>query len=95
MNEIVTVAKIGSGNPFYQVMSSQRKDGTKGALGAFTKELEALQYARRHHEQHRGAPYYAVLTLTREQHHVLELGTSGQSATVVVDEQSDFDEQSR
>ena len=93
MNEIVTVAKIGSSNSFYQVMSTRRNDGTKGALGAFTKELEALEYASRHHEQHRGSPNHAVLELTDEQRHVLELGTNGPSK-IAVEEEKDFVEQS-
>jgi hypothetical protein len=76
MHEIITVTKFGKGNPYYEVATTQRQDGTSGSLGAFTKELEALQYANRHSQQHRGAPHHAVLNLTDEQRHLLEHGTT-------------------
>ncbi len=76
MHEIITVTKFGKGNPYYEVASTQRQDGTSGSLGAFTKELEALQYANRHSQQHRGAPHHAVLNLTDEQRYLLEHGTT-------------------
>jgi hypothetical protein len=91
MHEIVTVTKRGKGSPYYEAASTQRKDGTSGSLAAFTRELEALQYASRHHEQHCGSPNHAVLDLTDEQRHVLEQGPSGKQEPVVAEVNSDED----
>lgn len=74
MQEIITVTKIGKGNGYYEVSSTQRNNGTSGSLGAFSKELEALQYANRHVQQHRAAPNNAVLSLTEEQQYLLDHG---------------------
>jgi hypothetical protein len=89
MHEIVTVTKRGKGKPYYEAASTQRKDGTSGSLAAFTRELEALQYACRHYEQHRGAPNHAVLELTDEQCDVLDQGTPGKQEPVVAEINSD------
>jgi uncharacterized iron-regulated membrane protein len=74
MHEIVTVTKIGKGNGYYEVASTQRNNSDSGSLGAFSKELEALQYASRHVQQHRAAPHNAVLSLTEEQQYLLDHG---------------------
>lgn len=83
MNEIITVTKFGKHNPYYEVASSARADGTSGSLGAFTRELEALQYANRHCQQHRSAPHNAILDLTDEQRQVLEQSAPVQAAATV------------
>ena len=84
MHEIITVTKLGKGSPYYEVESTQRQDGTKGSLGAFSGELEALQFASRHTQQHRSAPYNAELNLSDEQHHLLEHGAAKQSEALIV-----------
>ncbi len=82
MHEIVTVTKLGKGRGYYEVASTQRADGTTGSVCALTNELEALQYARRLCEQHRGAPHHAVLDLNDEQLYLLEHGTPRKSEAV-------------
>src|SRR5687767_11800301 len=82
MQEIITVTKIGRGSPYYEVASTVRQNGTHGSIGAFTQELEALQFARRHHQQHQGSPYNAVLQLTEDQCQVLAQAKSPSGQTI-------------
>ena len=84
MHEIITVTKLGKSSTYYEVASTQRQDGTKGSLGAFTGELEALQFANRHTQQHRGTPYNAELNLSDEQRHLLDHGAAKHSEALIV-----------
>jgi hypothetical protein len=92
MQEIVTVTKFGKGSPYYEVASTHRSDGTSGSLGAFSRELEALQYAQCHFEKHRGTDFNPVLQLTDAQREVLEQGTVGRIANIPTIEHPDLKE---
>ena len=89
MHETVTVTRLGKGSSYYEVATTARKDGTSGSLGAFTKELEALQFASRHCEQQRGAADKAILELTDEQRELLAQGAPAKSAPAVLKDDSD------
>lgn len=71
MHEIITVTKRGQANSYYEVATNSPKDGSRGSLGAFTRELEALQFASRHCAQSRGAAAGPALELTEEQQQML------------------------